>query len=98
MKLVVIAMLSLMYSPTGSAFTMCFLYVSTSGAIFSGVPPVKQMTPMPMRAARSNVSGLPAATHRGGCGFTYGLGSTLRSGIEKYLDRKSVVEGKGGGR
>ena len=64
---------------------MCFLYVSTSGAIFSGVPPVKQMTPRPIFAAFSNVSGLPAATHSGGCGFTYGFGSTLRSGIEKNL-------------
>ena len=37
MKLVVTAMLSLTYSPTGSASSMCFLYVSISGAIFSGV-------------------------------------------------------------
>ena len=64
---------------------MCFLYVSMSGAIFSGLSPVKQITPRPMRAAFSNVSGLPAATHSGGCGFTYGFGNTLRSGIEKNL-------------
>ena len=41
------------------------------------------MTPRPSFAAFSNVSGLPAATHIGGWGFTNGLGSTLRSGIEK---------------
>ena len=57
--------------------------MSTSGFIFSGDPPVKQITPRPSSAAFSKVSGLPAATHIGGCGFTYGLGSTLRSGMEK---------------
>ena len=29
--------------------------------------------------AFSNVAGLPAATHIGGCGFAYGFGSTLRA-------------------
>ena len=38
-----------------------------------------------MRAAFSNVDGLPAATHIGGCGSEYGFGSTLRGGIEKYV-------------
>jgi len=88
MKLVVTATLSFTYSPTGSAFTIVFLYFSISGAIFSGLPPVKQITPRPICAARSNVSGLPAATHNGGCGFTYGFGNTLRSGIAKYLPSK----------
>ena len=46
-------------------------------------PIVKHSTPSPMRAAFSNVAGLPAATHIGGCGFANGLGSTLRGGIEK---------------
>ena len=41
-----------------------------------------------MRAAFSNVDGLPAATHIGGCGAEYGLGSTLRAGIEKNLPSK----------
>ena len=36
------------------------------------------------------MSGLPAATHIGGCGFTYGFGSTLRSGIEKNLPSNVV--------
>ena len=70
MKLVVTAMLSFTYSPTGSACTMVFLYVSISGSIFCGEPPVKHSTPSPIRAAFSNVSGFPAATHIGGCGFT----------------------------
>ena len=38
-----------------------------------------------MRAAFSNVPGLPAATHIGGWGSLYGLGSTLRGGILKNL-------------
>ena len=38
-----------------------------------------------MRAAFSNVDGLPAATHIGGCGFEYGFGSTVRLGIVKYV-------------
>ena len=36
-----------------------------------------------MRAAFSNVDGLPAATQSGGCGSEYGFGRTLRGGIEK---------------
>ena len=39
----------------------------------------------PARAASSKVLGLPAATHIGGWGLVYGLGSTLRSGMEKNL-------------
>ena len=41
-----------------------------------------------MRAAFSNVDGLPAATHIGGCGEEYGFGSTLRAGIEKNRPSK----------
>ena len=40
---------------------------------------------MPRSAAWIAVSGLETATQIGGCGFWYGFGMTLRSGIEKYL-------------
>ena len=40
---------------------------------------------MPRSAAWMAVSGLETATHIGGWGFWTGLGSTARSGIEKYL-------------
>ena len=80
---VVIMMLSLTNPPTGSAFLISRLYFSMSGMNCSGAPKAKQRTPRPWRAANSNVPGLPAATHSGGCGFVYGLGRMLRSGMEK---------------
>ena len=40
---------------------------------------------MPRSAASSSVPGLVTVTHIGGCGSCSGLGSTLRSGIEKLL-------------
>jgi hypothetical protein len=54
----------------------------------SGAPIAKHSTPTPMRAAFSNVDGLPAAIHSGGCGSVYGLGSTLRGGIVKKSPSK----------
>ena len=57
----------------------------------SGEPVVKHSTPRPMRAAFSNVPGLPAATHIGGCGSCSGFGSTLRGGIEKNSPSKRVL-------
>jgi hypothetical protein len=41
--------------------------------------------PMPSCAARWIVSRFEHATQSGGCGFCTGLGTTLRTGIEKYL-------------
>ena len=38
---------------------------------------------MPRSAASNSVPGDDTATHIGGCGFWYGLGSTARVGIEK---------------
>src|SRR5438105_9709710 len=50
--------------------------------------------PNPRSAASSSVPGLVTATHIGGCGFWYGLGSIARRGIEKnvpsYPKRSSV--------
>ena len=40
---------------------------------------------MPQRPAISIVSSCEQATHSGGCGFCTGFGSTLRSGMLKYL-------------
>src|SRR5262245_21437250 len=60
-----------------------------SGAISLGVPNVKQSAPRPSSPASAKVPGLEHATHIGGCGFEYGLGSTLRSGIRKYLPSKA---------
>ena len=62
-------MLLLTYSPTGSACSISFLYVSMSGASDLGEPIAKHSTPSPMRAAFSNVLGLPAATQSGGWGL-----------------------------
>src|SRR5581483_5171447 len=76
------------YSPTGSAWSMVFLYTSMRGLSVSGDPVVKHRTPSPSRAAFSKVDGLPAATHIGGCGSLNGFGSTLRGGREKYLPWK----------
>ena len=45
----------------------------------------KQSTPTPSSAARSKVDGLPAAIQSGGWGLEYGLGNTLRVGMEKNL-------------
>src|SRR3954469_25142053 len=42
------------------------------------------MVPRPRRPAFSNVGGVPAATHIGGCGATNGLGRTFRGGIENH--------------
>ena len=50
--------------------------MSMSGFSASVPAKLKQSTPMPMRAAFSNVPGEPAATQRGGCGFVTGFGST----------------------
>ena len=44
--------------------------------------------PMPRSAASSSVPGVDTATHIGGWGFWYGLGSTARIGIEKYSPSK----------
>src|SRR5207237_6126885 len=41
--------------------------------------------------ASTKVGGLEHASHIGGCGFEYGLGSTSRAGIRKY--RPSYVYG-----
>jgi hypothetical protein len=54
-----------------------------SGLSASGPAKLKHSTPMPMRAAFSNVPGEPAATQIGGCGSVTGLGSTCRRGSEK---------------
>ena len=43
---------------------------------------------MPRSAASSSVPGLDTATHIGGWGFWYGLGSTARVGMEKYSPSK----------
>src|SRR5262244_1490468 len=50
----------------------------------AGVPKVKQSAPRPSSPASMKVGGLEHATHIGGCGLEYGLGSTFRSGIRKY--------------
>ena len=81
--------LSFTYSPTGSAFSIVLLVDLDERLRASrATPVVKHSTPRPMRAAFSNVPGLPAATHIGGCGSLYGFGSTLRGGIEKNLPSK----------
>jgi hypothetical protein len=49
------------------------------------VPKVKHSAPRPSSPASANVAGLEQATHIGGLGFEYGLGSTLRLGMRKYL-------------
>src|SRR5215831_13011106 len=54
----------------------------------AGVPNVKQSAPRPSSPASMNVGGLEHATQSGGCGFEYGLGRTLRSGIRKYFPSK----------
>src|SRR5262245_27581905 len=77
--------LLLTYSPIGSASSMVFLYSSISFFNASGEVVVKHNTPIPILAGFSNVLGLSAATHIGGCGSVYGFGSTLRGGIEKNL-------------
>ncbi len=50
--------------------------MSMSGLSASAPAKLKQSTPIPMRAAFSNVPGEPAATQIGGCGNVTGLGST----------------------
>src|SRR5262245_62128841 len=83
--LVVTAMLSLMYSPTGFLQRLiASLYLRTGSAISVGVPKVKHNEPRPSSPASMKVGGLEHATHIGGCGLEYGLGSTFRSGIRKY--------------
>ena len=44
--------------------------------------------PIPARAAAWMVSRLEQATQIGGCGFCSGLGTTLRTGMEKNLPLK----------
>ena len=48
----------------------------------------KVSAPMPSWAARWMVSRFEHATQSGGCGFCTGFGTTLRTGIEKYLPWK----------
>src|SRR5262245_15888271 len=79
------ATLSLTYAPIGSACRIVSLYRRMSGAKSFGAPSEKHSAPKPSCAAFSNVDGLPQATQMGGCGKLYGFGSTLRSGIEKYV-------------
>jgi hypothetical protein len=55
----------------------------------AGVPNVKQRAPRPSSPASAKVCGLEHATHMGGCGFEYGFGSTVRSGMRKYLPSKA---------
>ena len=55
----------------------------------AGAPSEKQSAPSPSRPAFSKVDGLPHATQSGGWGLVYGFGSTLRSGIRKYLPSKA---------
>src|SRR4051794_41598587 len=74
-------MLLFTYSPTGSAFSMFFLYFSTNGARASAPPSEKQSTPMPRRAAFSNVDGDPAATQIGGGGAGGGVGLVFPRGV-----------------
>ena len=50
--------------------------MSMSGFSASAPAKLKHSTPMPMRAAFSNVPGEPAATQIGGCGIVTGFGST----------------------
>ena len=57
--------------------------MSISGFSASAPAKLKHSTPMPMRAAFSNVPGDPAATQIGGCGSVTGFGSTWRRGSEK---------------
>src|SRR4051812_44477828 len=88
--LVVTAMLSLMNPPTGFLQRlMASLYACTSGAIWAGVPKVKQSAPTPSSPASANVAGLEQASQMGGFGFEYGFGSTSRLGILKYLPSNS---------
>src|SRR5262245_1693126 len=84
--LVVTAMQSLMYPPTGFLQRLiASLYARTCSAICAGVPNVKHSEPSPSSPASTNVLGLEQATHIGGCGLVNGFGSTCRFGMRKYL-------------
>ena len=77
--------LSYVNAPTGFAFGMVDLYVSTSGRRSSGSAKLNIATPIPISAARCTVPGLVAVTQSGGCGFCTTRGRMQRSGTEKYL-------------
>ena len=56
-----------------------------SGLTSSSVPFTKHSAPRPISPACWKVDGLEQASQIGGFGFENGFGSTLRSGIRKYL-------------
>ena len=67
----------------GVQFWMRARYSWTRSSCALNVVKFTPSAPMPRSAASNSVPGVDTATHSGGCGFWYGLGSTARVGIEK---------------
>ena len=74
---------SLTNAPAGVQFWMRARYSWTRCSWALNVVKLTPSAPMPRSAASNSVPGDDTATHIGGCGFWYGLGSTARVGIEK---------------